>query len=61
MMGIDPDVLIGFRRTDGQRRKALRVAGVLPQGIALAVRQCWQSSCREAQTGAAPPATLSSH
>jgi len=27
MMRIDPEVLIGARPTDGQRRKALRVAG----------------------------------
>jgi hypothetical protein len=46
MMGIDPDVLIGFRRTDGERRKALRAVAALPQGIEMALRQCARSSCR---------------
>jgi hypothetical protein len=48
MMGIDPDILIGFRSTDGERRKALRAAEVLPQGVAMALRQCARSSCRGA-------------
>jgi C-terminal processing protease CtpA/Prc len=61
MMGIDPDVLIGFRPTDGQRRKALRVAGMLPQGIAMALRQCRSSSCQEVQPGTAQPVAPSPH
>jgi hypothetical protein len=49
MMGIDPEVLIGFRSTDGLRRKALRVAAALPQGIAVARRLCEKHGCyREA-------------
>ena len=43
--GIDPDILIGFRTMDGQRRKGLRVAPALAPGIAAAMRLCGQERC----------------
>ncbi len=43
--GIDPDVVIGFRSTDGFRRKGLRLASALPRGVAAAVRLCKRERC----------------
>jgi hypothetical protein len=40
VMGVDPEILVGFRSTDGLRRKGLRLAPVLPRGISAAVRLC---------------------
>jgi C-terminal processing protease CtpA/Prc len=47
--GIDPDILIGFRTTDGMRRKGLRVAPALSQGVAAAVQLCRREGCSRAQ------------
>jgi hypothetical protein len=52
MMGIDPDILIGFRPTDGLHREALRVAAVLTQGVAAALRLCQRQHCSQEK----PPA-----
>lgn len=38
VQGIDPDVLIGFRATDGMRRKGLRASAALSKGTAAALR-----------------------
>lgn len=45
VMGIDPDILVGFRSTDGLRRKGLRLASALPRSISAAVRLCDQERC----------------
>lgn len=43
--GIDPDVLIGFRSTDGMRRKGLRLDAALPEAAAAAIRLCKHERC----------------
>lgn len=43
--GIDPDVLIGFRTTDGMRRKGLRLDAALPEAAAAAVSLCKRERC----------------
>jgi hypothetical protein len=43
--GIDPDVLVGFRSTDGTRRKAERLTRMLPRGVLAAVRLCAREHC----------------
>jgi hypothetical protein len=43
--GIDPDVLIGFRSTDGMRRKGLRLDAALPEAAAAAIRLCKRERC----------------
>ncbi|MGP8033788.1 MAG: S41 family peptidase [Steroidobacteraceae bacterium] len=47
--GIDPDVLVGFHRTDGARRQALRLAAALPAGVRAAARLCARERCATAR------------
>lgn len=43
--GIDPDVLIGFRGTDGMHRKGLRAGAALGRGVAAAAMLCQRERC----------------
>lgn len=43
--GIDPDVLVGFQSIDGPRRKARRLAAVLPRAVAAARELCQRERC----------------
>jgi hypothetical protein len=43
--GIDPDILIGFRPTDGMQRKGLRLAAALSRGVEAAGRLCQRERC----------------
>ena len=47
--GIDPDVLVGFRATDGMRRKGLRLMKALPRGLAVAAGLCRGGRCESRQ------------
>ncbi|WP_269714061.1 S41 family peptidase [Caulobacter sp. NIBR2454] len=38
IMGVEPDILIGLRRTDGDVRKAKRLEAKLPEAVAAAIR-----------------------
>jgi Peptidase family S41 len=58
MRGIDPDILVGFNTTDGMRRKGLRVARALSQGIPAAVQLCRQERCSRAQPRSFPRKSL---
>jgi hypothetical protein len=49
--GIDPDVLVGFRLSDGLRRKALRLSAVLPRATAAAVHRCAAPRCASGEAG----------
>jgi hypothetical protein len=49
--GIDPDVLVGFRLSDGLPRKALRLSAVLPRATAAAVHQCAAQRCTSGEAG----------
>ncbi len=43
--GVDPDVLVGFRATDGMRRKGLRLLKALPRGLSVATGLCRGGRC----------------
>jgi hypothetical protein len=38
VMGIQPDVLVGLRTTDGPHRQGIRVAKRLPEAVASAIQ-----------------------
>ena len=52
--GIDPDILIGFRVTDGMGRKGLRAAAVLSRGVTAAVQLCEREHCGSERLPAGP-------
>jgi len=49
--GIDPDVLVGFRSSDGLRRKALRLTAALPSATAAALQRCAAQRCASGNAG----------
>src|ERR1700733_1734035 len=49
--GIDPDVLVGFRSSDGLRRKALRLTAALPRATAAALQRCAAQRCASGNAG----------